>query len=92
MEVQHHVLQDLGLESGEQIVEKMIEMILHTDATLAIIPFQDFLRLGSEARMNTPGTTENNWLWRLTWEQIDMLWVNIEIHRLCESAERCKNE
>lgn len=90
-EVQHHVLQNLGLESADRIVTKMIETILHTDATLAIIPFQDFLRLGSEARMNTPGTTENNWLWRLTWEQVDMLWGNIEIHRWCESAARCNN-
>jgi len=88
-ETQQHVLQSMGLKSGKRIVEKMIEMILVTDAKLAIIPFQDFLRLGSEARMNTPGTTENNWVWRLSWEQIDTLWLNIEIHRWCESAGRC---
>ncbi|MCW8887517.1 MAG: 4-alpha-glucanotransferase [Gammaproteobacteria bacterium] len=91
-ETQQYVLNNLGLESGERIVEKMIEMILLTDATLAIVPFQDFLRLGSEARMNTPGTTENNWLWQLTWEQVDTLWLNIEIHRWCESADRCKTD
>jgi 4-alpha-glucanotransferase len=88
-DVQQHVLQQLGLESSRRVVEQMIEMIIATDATLAIVPFQDFLRLGSEARMNTPGTTENNWIWRLTWDQIDTLWLNIEIHRWCESAARC---
>ena len=31
---------------------------------LAIAPLQDYLGLGSEARMNTPGVTEGNWRWR----------------------------
>lgn len=34
-------------------------------ANLSIAPMQDFLGLGSQARMNTPSTTENNWKWRL---------------------------
>ena len=34
-------------------------------ADLAITPAQDVLRLGSEARMNTPGTSAGNWTWRL---------------------------
>ena len=34
-------------------------------ADLAIVPMQDFLSLGSEARMNTPGTSGGNWRWRL---------------------------
>ncbi|HEY4349014.1 MAG TPA: 4-alpha-glucanotransferase [Gaiellaceae bacterium] len=34
-------------------------------AKLAIVPIQDVLGLGSEARMNVPGTTEGNWSWRL---------------------------
>ena len=34
-------------------------------ARLAIIPAQDVLDLGSEARMNTPGTAHGNWGWRL---------------------------
>jgi 4-alpha-glucanotransferase len=33
-------------------------------ANLAIIPLQDILGLGSEARMNTPGLAEGNWGWR----------------------------
>ena len=34
-------------------------------ANLSIAPMQDFLGLGSQARMNTPSTIENNWQWRL---------------------------
>jgi 4-alpha-glucanotransferase len=33
-------------------------------ANTAIIPAQDVLGLGSEARMNTPGTGDGNWEWR----------------------------
>jgi 4-alpha-glucanotransferase len=29
------------------------------------VPAQDLLGLGSEARINTPGTASGNWLWRL---------------------------
>jgi len=32
---------------------------------LAILPAQDVLALGSEARLNTPGTVTGNWSWRL---------------------------
>ena len=34
-------------------------------AQLAVIPVQDLLALGAEARMNTPGTDRGNWLWRV---------------------------
>jgi 4-alpha-glucanotransferase len=34
-------------------------------ARVAIVPAQDLLGLGSEARMNTPGRMEGNWSWRL---------------------------
>ena len=34
-------------------------------AQLAITPAQDLLQLGSEARLNTPGTASGNWSWRL---------------------------
>jgi len=33
---------------------------------LAIVPMQDVLGLGSEARFNTPGTARGNWRWRLS--------------------------
>ena len=35
-------------------------------ADLCIIPLQDYLCKGKEARINTPGTAEGNWQWRLT--------------------------
>jgi 4-alpha-glucanotransferase len=40
-------------------------------ARLAVLPMQDLLGLGSDARMNTPGTTSGNWVWRFEWRQLD---------------------
>jgi 4-alpha-glucanotransferase len=34
------------------------------------MPFQDILKLGSEARMNIPGTPFGNWEWRFLWEML----------------------
>jgi 4-alpha-glucanotransferase len=45
--------------------EALIREALGSVGQLAIIPAQDILALGSEARLNTPGTVEGNWRWRL---------------------------
>ncbi|MEZ6129897.1 MAG: 4-alpha-glucanotransferase [Planctomycetaceae bacterium] len=42
----------------------LIKAVLNSAADTAIIPMQDLLGLGSEARMNTPGEAEGNWTWR----------------------------
>jgi 4-alpha-glucanotransferase len=44
---------------------ELIELALSSRASLSMIPLQDVLELGSEARMNTPGEAEGNWAWRL---------------------------
>ncbi len=44
---------------------RLIEQALSSRAALAMIPLQDVLELGSEARMNTPGQLRGNWTWRL---------------------------
>lgn len=49
----------------------LIRAAFSTDARLAIAPMQDFLGLGSEARLNTPGTAGENWRWRLQAEQMN---------------------
>jgi 4-alpha-glucanotransferase len=44
----------------------LVRLALSSRARLAIIPAQDLLELGNEARMNTPGTIwGGNWAWRL---------------------------
>jgi 4-alpha-glucanotransferase len=44
---------------------EMMRICMESRARAAVIPMQDVLRLGSEARMNTPATTSGNWRWRL---------------------------
>ena len=48
----------------------LIRTALSSVAELAIIPIQDYLCLGNEARMNAPSTLGDNWKWRLTKNQI----------------------
>jgi 4-alpha-glucanotransferase len=43
----------------------LIRMAYESRAAVAIVPGQDVLGLGSEARMNSPGRDEGNWSWRL---------------------------
>ena len=43
----------------------MIRAGLASVADIAIVPLQDVLGLGIEARMNRPGTAAGNWRWRL---------------------------
>ncbi|MBQ9060946.1 MAG: 4-alpha-glucanotransferase [Firmicutes bacterium] len=45
--------------------ELLIDKAFRSSAQLAIIPLQDYLHLGSEARVNVPGTVVDNWCWRL---------------------------
>jgi 4-alpha-glucanotransferase len=43
----------------------MIRIAMMSVADTCIIPLQDYLYLGSEARINTPSTLGDNWKWRV---------------------------
>ena len=43
----------------------LIEAAMASGAGLAVVPIQDYLGLGSEARVNTPGTIKGNWTWQM---------------------------
>jgi 4-alpha-glucanotransferase len=74
--------QALQLTGGtaETIHMNMIRLAFSSPATLAMAPMQDYLGLGSEARLNVPGTTLNNWRWRMREDQLD--------ERLVESVKK----
>jgi 4-alpha-glucanotransferase len=55
---------------GTDAVWDFIRLLLSSAADTAIVPMQDVLELGSEARMNLPSTTENNWRWRMREDQL----------------------
>ena len=49
----------------------LIRAAYASPARLAVLPLQDLLGLGSEARMNRPGTASGNWHWRFDWAQVE---------------------
>ena len=57
--------------SREEFHWDMIEYALQSKAETVIIPIQDILGLGYEARINTPGTVGNNWVWRLRYGEVN---------------------
>ncbi len=61
----------LGVEQvgEEEIVRTMKRLAYASTAELIVIPVQDALGLGSEARMNVPSTPEHNWTWRLSGDE-----------------------
>jgi 4-alpha-glucanotransferase len=55
-----------GVQAGDDEVNwQMIELALASRAGLAMMQAQDVLGLGSEARMNVPGTAAGSWRWRM---------------------------
>ena len=52
-------------DENDEINWKLIRAAYASVADLAIIPMQDVLGLGSQARMNTPATSSSNWEWRM---------------------------
>jgi 4-alpha-glucanotransferase len=49
----------------DSVLTAMQRACLGSVAQLVVLPVQDLLALGSEARLNTPGTVVGNWSWRL---------------------------
>lgn len=54
----------LGVKRKKDLPWAVIRLAWTSTANTAIAPMQDFLDLGSEARMNIPSTVGNNWRWR----------------------------
>lgn len=59
-----HCLQYLAID-GNEINWQMIRATMSSVASMAIVPMQDVLGLGNEARMNLPATEHGNWVWRM---------------------------
>ena len=68
---------------------EFIRAVMASVANTAIVPAQDLLGLGSDARMNRPGTASGNWRWRLTPGQLTPD-VMRHLGELAETYEQCK--
>ncbi|MDD2732692.1 MAG: 4-alpha-glucanotransferase [Desulfuromonadaceae bacterium] len=55
---------------GRDLVESILRTIFMSVADTVIVPLQDLIGLGTESRMNVPGTAFGNWRWRFDWSMI----------------------
>jgi 4-alpha-glucanotransferase len=55
----------LGISAADDVPWTLIRAAYTSVAETAIVPMQDILGLGNEARMNLPGAEKDNWSWRL---------------------------
>ncbi|MFM2312402.1 MAG: hypothetical protein RLZZ04_1678 [Cyanobacteriota bacterium] len=63
-EAQANVVDYLGCVGNDGIHWAMIRLALSSVANTAVLPFQDILGLGTDAKMNTPAQPTGNWGWR----------------------------
>jgi 4-alpha-glucanotransferase len=56
---------------GDNLNFELIRSAYSSVANICVIPMQDILNLGNEARMNYPSTLGGNWNWRFSWDQIN---------------------
>ena len=66
----------LDFKTKEEAPDAFIRALFRGPCDTVIIPMQDILHLGTEARMNYPGTVGGNWLWRM---KPDMLSLDLSM-------------
>ena len=64
-------IRDYSGYEGDELVWLFIRLALSSTSAYCIIPMQDFLELGDEARMNIPSTLGGNWCWRYSEDKIN---------------------
>lgn len=74
---------------GDNLTQELIRTAYASVANFVVIPMQDILGLGSEARMNFPGKLGGNWTWRFDWSQVNSN-LSLYLKSLVELYERNK--
>ncbi len=73
--------------AGDDVPWALIRLAYTSVADTAVVPLQDVLALGSEARMNTPAVAAGNWAWRLAGGELDAELAG-RLRRLAEVSGR----
>lgn len=85
-----YAMRYLWAKSEEELCRNMMLAALASPSDLSILTVQDLLGLGSEARINTPGTSDGNWEFRLRHlpgeKEARFLAEYTELYGRCESA------
>ena len=83
-----YVKQYLGAVGAERVRKAILRCGQGSVADLFIAQMQDYLGLGSEARINVPGVAENNWGWRMP-AGVANAELAEEIREMTETFDRC---
>ena len=70
-EIMDPLVERFGTEDLKSLALKIIKEGEKSKAFLMVVPIQDWIGMGKEARINTPGTASGNWQWRL--KSMDLL-------------------
>ena len=63
-------------QNWDECYDTILRQMLASSAGLVIFPLQDILKYGSDTRLNTPGSCDKNWAYRVTKEQLDRVDTN----------------
>ena len=63
----------LETQGSDTAPEEILNELLSSHAAAVILPVQDVLGLGDEARINVPGVPTGNWTWQMTARQLEQL-------------------
>ena len=78
----------LGIKNAKNIAWDLIRLAQSSVADTCIIPMQDYLELGNDARINLPSTLGNNWVWRMSGEALTDVLAD-KIHDMTATYGRC---
>ncbi|NUN70669.1 MAG: 4-alpha-glucanotransferase [Bacteroidetes bacterium] len=73
--------------TGAEIHWDLIRLAAQSVAVMAVVPFQDVLGLGTDARMNMPGHALGNWSWRFSWDQVQS-WHALKLYEITALTNR----
>lgn len=88
-EGEKHKVRVYTRSDGSMVNWEFIRLGMLSVSDQAIFPLQDFMNLGGEHRMNFPGTSSGNWLWRYTNEMFSSM-NRDQIRELVELSNRKK--
>lgn len=91
-ELEKHRVREYTRSSGAAINWELIRLGMLSIAVMSIFPLQDYMNLGTEHRMNYPGTSSGNWKWRYTPEMLQNVDKNLIKHLVAISNRDIKNQ
>jgi 4-alpha-glucanotransferase len=77
----------LNVTTNEEAIDAIIDLALHSKCQMVIVSMQDYLHLGAASRLNTPGTTEGNWTWRMQKRSLNEI-LSTQIARITKQSKR----